>query len=1315
MEVEIPASLEHNTNQGNLQTLFRNIENGLSVQAYVESLNISKLMPLIFKGVEIIPSLHRYLEIVCFLMFHYYPAAETVLTLYRQQFKAMEPFMSNWLKKEPTKTTHLYLETKSGSSIPCLKDIQTLVLFGRLSFAEIFQSKRQDDVCEVEYKGNVKKFTGLVQHPRLLTIFIQFVLFEVQQLKEKHMLTQQLAEKSADFVSDCLDMIIKFSPDDIQPTNPDDNETLVNETFLNKLLKYIYGVRFQELKYHELISLDHVSDSYKNYLVFINLLTQYCNKLEKFDIYAENFKLKLVKAVAISVKNKEAIKSHTEHFEEFNNLIKVCNLNQDQCKEILELLVEALSYKDFFLVDSNNQKSIYYSLMVNALQRLAELKKAINCPQFIQKFCKLYSNFFKKLNGDFNVELLEEAFYNFLLTNHHVVEQLDEKFFQSFFQERKLTKSCIKLAHLVFQRQNRFNVVFTQNLEQNLDKKELMYPLIDLAFKKQLPLEPTILQKIYQNYKNGFMRTIEKPLKAGMIYKDNVESSLKLIELCMPLTECKDFCNKQFKFEHIETYQLRTIYKIYEKAFLNSDSKQKLSIFVNFVALQVQMLSLDLKMQKLNKEKLLLFCHLLQEWFAYGWQAFEVKEKVGENKNEKDSDPICNPDFSKHLKSQQWLQFCKSCLKTGMHVLESDVEINLEDDKFNGLLLKLLAFLVDNLYDDYTEESGDSSANLECAQLYEMIWTHSKFYDIVLTKPAQSCLKIQILHLLFVMAKKAPSCLQESQIPVILGAYQAKLYESDRYCLALLNLFEYFDCNLSKYRPFIWGESAVAFYALRANDEDRAKLSQQETSIQQVMSLVDRQLSEYTIDNFPIWRKLNTLQQLPEVKFENPFIKAWQFGANSLEQKLELNLLPIDVSEMRLCPKRAEIFEQCYDPAFFVPLMSMCFSPESYAHPARPVQNGLLSLTFAALSSQDKEMRQAAGCVQQRYRQHFENSKFFEKPLWQQAYENIQAGLNELKNSWTKHKSNSGTPRVPYISGLFVAKTFNLTTDPTHLLYKQLTMYLRLKSSFNFECIPEFNVLFYSPEVEHQEFRQFIVEIIKNGVKSSSDLFLLVSTNTFKVLMGFYGSTMSTLDLNLQILSVFSTCVKIPASSKIMIDHVGILPWLSSIVTSIEFYQFDVIEGLISIVNNLWYAVKANENEFHNFHHLQLEMHRLILQLLPLMSPRISPNNFAKLMNIFNKTSLYTSHLSLSREQLEKLISCAEKHFGSLVLPLEAIFENGGAGCSAANDFCQELYNQQVETKAILALSSLRTYLINWWSSNNPNKNVGDCNENLLK
>ncbi|XP_075165082.1 uncharacterized protein LOC142237606 [Haematobia irritans] len=1283
-EVDMPKTVETSINIANLKALFENIEKGLSVHAYIESLSVSKLMPLIFKGVAIAPPLSQYLEIVALLMFHYYPSAQCILGLYEREFKDLIPYMKSWLSPKVKDETKLALDKKYSKQIKHFGCIQNLVLKKTQDFEKIFESKSSEVFFEVEFKGNLRKFSTLVQNERLLMLYIQQVLFQVDKLMEKEILSEQQALKSADFVVDCLEMMRQLSK--YQQEISSEIDVKDTESTLNSILKYMYGIKLNSIKSGDLITSTVSCVSYRNYLQFINHLTQYCNQLPNFDTYAENFKLKLIKATEISLTTVEYTKSNTEKLDSFVNLINVFNLSPNHCIDMLQLLLAQITYKDLFV---DQQKTMFYTLLVGCLKRLADLKKSVKC-DFIKKLSKLYGNVFKKLEGEFNVETLEESLYQFFVINHQYIDQLGAKFFESFFKGRKITIQSINLCCLLLERNPSLDSVFVEHLDSIIDKKELLYPLLSIAFAKNLVIDVSHLQKIYQNYKNGFMRAIDKPIKAGAIYKENIEVTIKLIEECMPLTECRDFCNKQFKFDQIETYQMRTIYAIYEKAFRNAQGESINSIFVNFVMVNIQMLALDLKLQKLTQDKLELAAYEISRWFKMGIEKNTVAEADEEESH------IFSPDFSKLLKSQQWMQFCKSSLKNGMHINETIVEGD-QYEKFNGLLLKLLAYLCDHLYPDYSEDYPESEASQEPSQLYEMIFTHSKFYDIVLARSNQSMVKTEVLHLLYIFGKKSPSALNEKQVPIILGSYHACLSDSDRYALALLNLFEYYDCGLHKYRPFIWGESAVAFYSLRMDDGERANLKQQETSIQQVMSLVDRQVCEYTIDNFPIWRKLDSLQQLPETEFENPFVKPWVFGVNSLERKVEIGQNSFSDNELRLCPKRKEIYEQCYDPAFFVPLMSMCFAPETYSHPARPVENGLLAVTFSALSSQDKDMRLAAGCVQLRYRSHFENSKFFEKPLWIQTYENIQSGLNDLRNSWMKHKSNKGTPRVPYISGLFVSKTFNLTTDPTHLLYKQLTMYLRLKSSFNFQCIPEFNVLFYSPEVEHQEFRKFIVEVIRNGVKSSSDLFLLVSTNTFKVLMGFYGSTMSTLEMNLLILSVFSTCVKIPASSKIMIENVGIMPWLCSVITSIEFYQFDVIEGLISIINNLWYALKANEKEFHNFNHIILELHRLVVQLLPLLSPRITVANFTKLMNILDKTSAHSKQYnSITTEQLSKLISCAERHFGSLVSSIEAIFENGSQGSSSRQNFCKDLYDAGENSTTILALSSLRNYVASW-------------------
>ncbi|XP_011192333.2 uncharacterized protein Urb1_0 [Zeugodacus cucurbitae] len=1319
VDVEMPKTTETILNEQNLQKLFVNIESGLSVQAYVESVSLSKLMPLIFKGVEIIAPLDKYLETVCLLLYHYYPNPEQVYQLYKVEFKTLSKYMCSWLATSGKELT--LASAKLPAELSILSQLHDALVSGEVKFAKIFaKSKTEVQPLELTLRGETVALSSELNSERLLMIYVQQALFVIAQLVEKQRLARKQAEAAAEFLGDCIEVLCTLTTAE---TANDEQEY----NFVDNLFKYVFNLRLTRIQSTELISASN--ETQLSYLYFLRLLAERCNGQAYFATHASNCRLKVVKAIAISIQSVEQTKASSEQLQDAVRLVRALQLSAGECIEVLELLVSKLKYSDLVLAETM-QKSIYYELLVCVLQRLAALKQSVKC-DFVRKFVKIYVNLVKRFGADMGYDQLEEALYDFLSVAHQYIPQLGAKFFGAFFAERRLAKPTIKLASLLLERDVQLDQEFVQLLPSHLHKKELVYPLLDIAFRKGLTLDPALLQNIYQAFKSGFMKTIEKPQKAGVIYKEHADASIALIAHCMPRSECVDFCNKTFKFDGLEVYQLRVIHAIYSKAFgvatdAAHNNQQRASIFVNFINLQIQLLSIELKKQQVDAEKLELCAFLLQDW----WQLARTecapkplvvkKQSAGKKKKQSaaavdaedealaqaegvDTDDATDftPDFTKLLQNQQWLNFCKLCLKLGMQSAIGDDVAPQQSDVTHALLLQLLAYLCQQMYADFTAAADAALPLAEPAQLFDMICTHSKFFDIVLSA-RETQVKTQVLHLLYTLALKNPAALSDAQIPIILGAYQAKLSDADRYALALLQLYEVHDCGLQQYRPFIWGESAIAFYALRAADEERAKLTQQETSIAQVMSLIDRQLCEYTIDNFPIWRKLNSAQQLPTLEFRDPAKKALVFGGNELERRIERGEAQFDEAELRLCPVRARVYQQCYDPAFFVPLMNMCFAPEAYSHPARPVQNGLLSMVFAALSSQDRDMRLAAGCVQLRYRAHFEANKFFERPLWVQAYDNIQAGLSELRDAWVKHKKNSGTPRVPYIPGLFVAKTFNLTTDATHLLYKQLTMYLRLKSTFNFQCVPEFNVLFYSPEIEHQAFRQFIVEVIRNGLKSGSDLFLLVTTNTFKVLQGFYGSAMSTLDMNLLIISVFSTCAKIPASSKVMIEHVGLLPWLNSVISTIEFYHFDIIEGLISTLSNLWYSVKAFAHKFHNFAHITLELHLLVLRLLPHLSARISPHNFARLMNILQKTTC-GQHSAMSETQLTNLIECAGKHYPSLVQDIEGIKAFGGAGAATHEAYCRQLYAATGDaadaSTTIMTLSSLRAYTIDWWQS----------------
>ncbi|SPP88135.1 uncharacterized protein LOC117589552 [Drosophila guanche] len=1277
---ELDAAATEAISSENIRKLFAQIKAGQTVQSYVEVLMLSKMMPLLLQGVDIEAPYDAYVEQVFIMLFHYHSQPEQVLQLYDGHLEKYHDYMKSWLpgsgsdseEEKPKK-----LPAAIAQKWPLLKELRKVLTAEEPQGFQLTFKPEDEKNFELKLEeGQTMPLHFSLSNPRRNMIYVQDLLFVLIQSMSRQRLTKSQAEQTADYLIKFVQIASQVDAGTEEIQQEDDQQK--PETHTHHLLHYIYNSRLGPL--HPTQILSETSENRLNYVIFLRRLTEHCRSLPRFDSFTAKYRLQLVKALEIALDS--AVEQPEEHqqLSECVALVDTFEVNASGCSQMLDLLTSKLQAKDYI---ANSKPNHYYELLLLLLNRLCQLKEPIDCRESLRRLLGYYGDFCEL--SEQQLEPLEAAILQFLISFHHHLVECDSSFFACFFTStRKISKSAIRLASLLLERQPRLSATFVELLPENLEQKELVYPLLDIALSNNYQLPQALLQRCYQTYKNGFMKSIEKPQKAALIYREHAEASAQLIALCMPKSECLDYCQKQLKLDSVELFQIRVLREIYWQAFAAAkDGKQKGSVFVNYVNLNVQMLALDLKKQALEMSKLEQITWNCYDW----WQNSEKSEDL-------------QLDWSRLVNAPQWLNFCKSCLKLALHL---GVDQQPQQDQTNALILKLLAFLCDRLYGDYSPETAEGEDPTP-ALLYDMICTYSCCFDHLLG--AASDTKTHLLQLMETLARKGPTALQASHVPVILGAYHAKLSAADRYALALLEHYERHDVGLEKFRPFIWGESAVAHYALRAADEDeRAKLQQQETNVAQVLALIVRETSVYTIENFPIWRSLHACQQLPDVEFLNPSKKSQRFGDNPLEKMVEQGCHDFPQEVRRLCPKREEIYESCYDPAFLLPLMMHCFAPGSVVWARWPVQNGLLAVSFCALSSLDKDIRLAAASCQQRYRTHFELSKFYERPLWSQAYDNIQAGLNELRTSWLAQRgTHGGTPRVPLIPALFIAHSFNLSTEPTHLLYKRLMLYLRLKQSFNFQTIPDFNVFFYSHEPEHHQYRNFMVELLRCGIKSSADLFQLVSTNTFKVLLTFYTCELGTLETRLLLLSVLSTCAKIPGAVKIMLEHVGIYSWLVGVICHTEFHQFDVIEGIISILNNLWYAAAASRSELPNYDIIQSRVHSLILQLLPRLSPRISVPSLARLLNVLWKTaSVDGNHCLMSADELDVLLECVARHWPEQLPGIRYVKNFGGSAACPRSEYCDWLAKeQQLDVHAVLALSSLREYVSDWWQSHQP-------------
>lgn len=876
-------------------------------------------------------------------------------------------------------------------------------------------------------------------------------------------------------------------------------------------------------------------------------------------------------------------------------------------------------YQFLFYVLGNN-RSIYVDILSWCLKKLTDFRSCSLQSSTIQRITLIYINIIKSIEVEINLEIFEDALQQYLTTFYQNIADVPQELFTTIFECKKLTKANIKLATLLLDRCRNLQEIFIKILPDHLTKKELIYPLLNVACTKVMDFDVTVLPKVYEEFKNGIAKVIEKPQKAGVIYRENIYSSLWLIEHCMPLNECIGFCQKHFKFDAAELYQIQIIKGIHLKALTTMAFEQQQQAFLSFLNISIQLMTTLFKRDAIDFDKMNAFAAISAKWLG-------LKNKLKS---------LQSLSFETIVNSQGWSAFSKNCLKSG---LQYELNETTNPNEKSAILLKIFGYFADQFYPNGTD-------NADVARYFEMTISHSKFFDVALLQKPND-IKTYALYVLYVLLKKDASAMQTNHIPVLLGAYQAKLHPCDRFILAILQMYEAKGIQMNDFKPFIWGESAISYYSLHGSDEKSNVI--QEPPMMQALSLIDRDVAEQTIANFPIWRRLNAIEQVPEIEFEyigipgNEHLEEPYIANNRLEISVVRN--EFDPNLLLLGSRSDSSFNDVYDPAFYVPLMSMAFGPETFTRPVRPVQNGLLAMTFAALSSQDKELRLACGSALLRYQSHMEMARFLDHKIWTHLFDCVRRGLSDLTSEMRKHKK-SRIPRVPYIAGNFLGRCINILVNPLSEMYRPLTSYILFKESFEFLTVPEFNVLFNSSDVNHIKYRSFILEVIRDGIKCSSDFTILMSFSIFKALLGFYDSSMSSRDTNLLILTIINASVKIPKSTKVLIANVGLIPWLSSVIDNVEFFQFDYIDGLCNIISNTWHSIQFNSNDYTNVPEIDRRLFHLLLKLCPKLSTRTDSKAFAKFLNIFARILKHRSTCSqlIDETNLNHLITCARAH-----------------------------------------------------------------------
>lgn len=320
-----------------------------------------------------------------------------------------------------------------------------------------------------------------------------------------------------------------------------------------------------------------------------------------------------------------------------------------------------------------------------------------------------------------------------------------------------------------------------------------------------------------------------------------------------------------------------------------------------------------------------------------------------------------------------------------------------------------------------------------------------------------------------------------------------------------------------------------------------------------------------------------------------------------------------------------------------------------------------------------------------------------DKDVWSCLFDITQNGLAELKKSATIRTDT--VARAPFISSLFLGHTANILPFGSHDMYRTLANYVVLKPVFEFKCVPEFIRTIFSSNTNYNQEREFTLGILNNGLKTFADFELMADSPIIKTIFSYYGAPSSSRVSNLLILSIINTIVRIPSANYNIIKHNMLLVWLNSCIDKLEGFEFDTVDGLINIINNIWFSAKLIAISYQErYKVINFKILLLLIKMLPkLSSKHISLKSLSRFMNILYKTANPKSMGKIPRSLIETLLSFLTDLFPEYVQDINYMYKNGWKGSEDRQTYELKLINDHDlnnEVGFILVIS--REFVKNW-------------------
>lgn len=167
-------------------------------------------------------------------------------------------------------------------------------------------------------------------------------------------------------------------------------------------------------------------------------------------------------------------------------------------------------------------------------------------------------------------------------------------------------------------------------------------------------------------------------------------------------------------------------------------------------------------------------------------------------------------------------------------------------------------------------------------------------------------------------------------------------------------------------------------------------------------------------------------------------------------------------------------------------------------------------------------------------------------------------------------------PRLPAVGALYLAKALMISTAPFDPLYKPVNNLFIAKQVVDLTVVPDFLSLFHDSDVESAERRSWILDIIRDGTKTMTDVNVVFKTMCLKMIMDFSSSVLTDRTMQEKILRALTSIVAIPRAFEILVGGYGLISWLHSIVRSTKSEPKTLIKPVCNLIENLLHSMIVN-------------------------------------------------------------------------------------------------------------------------------------------